>query len=108
MFRSSVSHDIELYNDPNLRTQTLNKQLSWEETHCLFVYFDFKLNNYVSLGCDVGQYGSDCKTCQGCQQCDIESGLCGMCIFIKLRQLIKVGQISIFYFKLINCNDTWL
>lgn len=27
-------------------------------------------------GCEEGQHGSECKTCQGCQKCDIESGWC--------------------------------
>lgn len=42
---------------------------------------------YVSLGCEVGQYGNECRTCQGCQKCDIENGWCGMWTSIKLWKL---------------------
>lgn len=33
------------------------------------------------LGCEVGQYGDYCKCCEGCQECDIENGKCGMLTF---------------------------
>lgn len=33
----------------------------------------------VFIGCEVGEYGADCKSCIGCQVCDITSGKCSTC-----------------------------
>lgn len=38
-----------------------------------YMYFDI-----ISIGCEIGKYGNDCISCQGCQTCNIESGKCGM------------------------------
>lgn len=63
---------------------------------------------YVSLGCEVGQYGNECRTCQGCQKCDIENGWCGMWTSIKLWKLfLKLTKFFLFYFYSFSYG-TWL
>lgn len=43
-----------------------------------------------NLGCEVGQYGDYCKCCEGCQECDIENGKCGMLTFEQMHFKICV------------------
>lgn len=43
-----------------------------------------------NLGCEVGQYGDYCKCCEGCQECDIENGKCGMLPFEQMHFKICV------------------
>lgn len=31
----------------------------------------------IFVGCETGQYGDDCLPCEGCEKCEINSGLCG-------------------------------
>lgn len=50
----------------------------------------FKLLVFLNLGCEVGQYGDYCKCCEGCQECDIENGKCGMLTFEQMHFKICV------------------
>lgn len=40
------------------------------------MYFKDAYNMYF-LGCETGKYGDDCFPCQGCERCEINSGICG-------------------------------
>lgn len=31
----------------------------------------------MNSGCEIGHYGSGCRCCEGCQECDVINGTCG-------------------------------
>lgn len=59
----------------------------------MFNIFYFLMN----LGCEIVYYGSGCRCCEGCQECDVINGICGMYKFMCI--LRNFCLLYIYYYR---------